>query len=319
MRCAWSWCLALAVGCGSSNGSSGSSIRDRPLAQLTPSEQQQACAALQRAYGDYLQSVSTRNSCTFSAALTAREGQTDQAALREQCASLRDECLANYEATPAFCMIPEGCMATLNEWERCYDELTANYAGLYDDVPECEALTLEAAQALMLPTELPEFPASCQTATMKCSVDEQDPPADEDPLIAACTASCQRYETSCGVTMDPSCPSWCNTDQLLSETSGCLELSLSFHECARTAELDCSQDDFWLAIDSACGLADFVFCRTHEGASCAREESFDTYCAEALPETPEGFRCLSSAPYGECLDHPTYGTLFRCCPTGTTF
>jgi hypothetical protein len=115
------------------------------------------------------------------------------------------------------------------------------------------------------------------------------------------------------------CASFCNADHLLSETYGCLELSQSFYDCARTAELDCSQDSLWLAIGNACGLADFTFCIAHQGARCVREEGFDMYCADALPETPEGVRCVSTEPWGECQEHPSYGTLYRCCPAGTSF
>jgi len=216
-------------------------------------------------------------------------------------------------------MVPESCTATVAEWELCYDELFANYAGLYDDVPACETLTLETAAALMLPAELPTTPASCVTAQMKCSVDEPDPPPDTDPLIAACTASCQRFETTCGITMDPTCSSWCGTEQLLGELYGCLEINQSFYECGRTAELDCTEDKVRLAIDGTCGIHDVTYCQLNEGVTCGRSETFDSYCADALPETPEAFQCVSTVPYGECLDHPTYGATFRCCPAGTSF
>ena len=322
MRCVWFGCLALAIGCGSSDGDGdGGGIRNTPLGQLEPGEADQACELLQTEYQAYLESLSPHSSCSFIGAWTARQDQTDETALREQCASYRDECLTSYQSMRVPCMFSESCSATVAEFDRCFDDLSAAYSGLYDDTPECETLTLQAAQALTLPANLPAQPASCTTLEMKCGsvTGEPEPEPSDDPLIAACMESCERFEATCSKTMDPTCSSWCYTEQLLGEDNGCLAINQSFYDCGRTAELDCRQDNVRLAVDGACGILDVTYCQVNEGVSCGRAEVYDTYCAEELPGQPEAFTCVSSVPFGECVDHPGYGGIFRCCPAGTSF
>jgi hypothetical protein len=325
MRRVWLGCsiLGFVLACGGSdgNGGSGGAFRDKPIDELTPAEREQACTELEAEYRAYAASLVEQGVCTFTAVLSARASETDEAALRTRCSSERDACLEQLDQNDGFvCAFPDDCGATVAELVLCYDELSLHYADVYDAAPACETLTLASAQALTIPEKLAALPASCSSAQTKCAGDDAElDPEPADPSTAACLESCERFETTCGLTMDPSCGSWCNTERLLGERNGCLEINQSFYECGRSAELECSQDNVRLAIDGACGILDVTFCQSNEGVTCSPTPGYDSYCADELPALPEAFQCVSTVPFGSCVDHPGYGGIFRCCPAGTTF
>ena len=162
----------LVVAACSGGSGDGEDFGDTPLNSLSPSEQEQACDALEEER-DIIIQASAGPLCARQAINQAligdndeeQPGPLDEEGLRSACVKERDACLAGYEGPFPACTIPEGCNFTLNQALNCYAAQEAQIEKR-DDVPECEALTFEIARNVTTPGVT--VSASCYEFSMTC-------------------------------------------------------------------------------------------------------------------------------------------------------
>jgi hypothetical protein len=161
---------------GSAGGSSGGSFSTNvpgstPLTSLTPEQQTQLCADVQKYLGGSSSPV-TDYECKSLALATAAQATTDPAA-QAACKAALAGCTPDASSTT--CDVssePATCTATVADATTCINDTIAAFAALDAKVPPCDGLTVTQAQtallALVSNSNAAESPPFCTKYNAEC-------------------------------------------------------------------------------------------------------------------------------------------------------